>query len=413
MKLFIVIVFSAFCLSAFAQNYDTNGVTVQTFVGSAFSGYLDGQGQQTMFNGPISVVADTYSNLFVFDYYNHAVRKVTPDGTVTSYCGGGTGSLPGYGTNVSLGLFVTMTMDRSNNLFLLGFPGEGLMVKIDTNGYASLIPLPALGGDNGSGGMCVDSLNNLYVSDSSANKIYRYKTNGVLEVFVGSGNQGAIDGNGIFTSFSTPQALTADSADNIYVWDSGNNIVRKIAQNKDVTTISGRKNIASDSDGVGTNATFFLVSSMCTDGFGNIYLACFGDSVRRISATTNVTTIAGSFNQRGYVNGIGSVARFDGGGDAGICFVGGTIFIADFSNQRIRQITFNPASQIVPASNLSIGSYPGVKITGTVGRTYQIQSSPNMSAWTTETTVLLNSTPFLWFDQSGAPKKFYRAVMLP
>src|SRR5262245_32425447 len=88
--------------SAFGQNYDTNNPVVQTFVGSGFYGYLDGQGTQTMFNGPVAVVADSSSNLFVLDTGNARIRKVTPNGTVSTFAGGGNGALPGFGTNVSL-----------------------------------------------------------------------------------------------------------------------------------------------------------------------------------------------------------------------------------------------------------------------------------------------------------------------
>src|SRR6058998_1723052 len=86
----------------FAQNYDTNNPVVQTFVGSGFYGYLDGQGTQTMFNSPSAVVSDSASNLFILDNYNYRVRKVTPDGTVSTFAGGGGGALPGFGTNISL-----------------------------------------------------------------------------------------------------------------------------------------------------------------------------------------------------------------------------------------------------------------------------------------------------------------------
>src|SRR5438105_15590499 len=89
-----------FC--TFAQNYDTNNPVVLTFVGSGLSGYLDGQGTQTMFNNPSAVVADSSSNLFVLDNSNSRIRKVTPDGTVSTFAGGGSGAVPGYGTNVSL-----------------------------------------------------------------------------------------------------------------------------------------------------------------------------------------------------------------------------------------------------------------------------------------------------------------------
>jgi serine/threonine protein kinase, bacterial len=89
------------CWQAKAQIYDTNNVVVQTFAGSGFSGYLDGVGQQTMFNYPSKVAGDSSGNLFVLDGGNARIRKITSDGTVSTYAGGGAGSLPGYGTSVS------------------------------------------------------------------------------------------------------------------------------------------------------------------------------------------------------------------------------------------------------------------------------------------------------------------------
>src|SRR5437588_12709103 len=80
-----------------AQIYDTNNAVVQTFAGSAFSGYLDGVGQQTMFNGPSSAVADKSGNLFVLDYNNYRIRKIAPDGTVSTFVGGGSANPHGTG----------------------------------------------------------------------------------------------------------------------------------------------------------------------------------------------------------------------------------------------------------------------------------------------------------------------------
>ena len=72
-----------------AQIYDTNNVFVQTFAGSGFSGYLNGQGTQTMFNNPNAIVADSHGNLFVWDSLNFRIRKIAPDSTVTTFAGGG------------------------------------------------------------------------------------------------------------------------------------------------------------------------------------------------------------------------------------------------------------------------------------------------------------------------------------
>ena len=185
---------------------------------------------------------------------------------------------------------------------------------------------------------------------------------------------------------------------------------RRIDQNQNVSTIAGN-NYSSSADGVGTNATFNSIYQMYVDGSGNLLLAC-GNCIRKISATTNVVTMAGSFTQTGYTNGAGNLARFNGAD--GVCVSGGTIFVADYSNQRIRNITFNPQPQVVTGANLGIGTFAGVTITGVVGRTYQIQSSPGMNAWTTRATVLLTTSPYLWIDQNPVSgNKFYRAVLLP
>jgi hypothetical protein len=105
-KLKIVIILMAIATTlgwqARAQTYDTNGDYVQTFAGSGFSGYLDGVGQLTMFANPNLIVADSQSNLFVWDSGNYRIRKIAPDGTVTTFAGGGS-QTTGVGTNVNLG----------------------------------------------------------------------------------------------------------------------------------------------------------------------------------------------------------------------------------------------------------------------------------------------------------------------
>ena len=260
----------------------------------------------------------------------------------------------------------------------------------------------------------MDSLGNIYISDSYNHQIYRY-ANGVISVFAGSGNQGYADGNGIFTAFNSPAALAADTANNIYVWDSGNYLIRKIDQNQNVTTFAGTYNGSyyggANMDGSGTNASFSSINQMCFDHAGNLYLAC-GNCIRKIDAKTNVVTMAGSFTVTGYTNGAGNLARFNGA--YGVCLSGGAIFVADSINQRIRDITFNPSTQPVLPASLHLSTYPGLQIIGTVGRTYQIQASPDMNTWNTAATVLLTSSPYLWIDQNSVSgNKFYRALLLP
>jgi streptogramin lyase len=380
-----------------AQTYDTNGEVVQTFAGAGIPGYIDGQGQSTEFSSPSSIVADNSGNLYVFD--NLRIRLITTNATVSTLVGGGN-QFEGSGTNVSFSLYNygvgKMTFDHQNTIWMLAsFQSAVYLLTIETNGTVS-IENGGLTGMSLSSGLCFDSQNNIYYSSSTLNKIYRYNpTSGISQVFAGSGVSGHLDGNGIFTEFSSPASLVCDQANNIYVQDGGG--LRKIDQSQNVTTV--------------TNSS--LGNLISVDNSGNI-LFISGNAIEKFTVTTNVLIYAGttSFSSVTYSNGVGSVARFSS--PSSVCFSQGSIFVTDTGNNRIRQISFNPQPQIVAPANLGIGTYAGVTITGSIGRTYQVQSSPDLSTWTPAATLILSSSPYLWIDPSGvAGNKFYRALLLP
>jgi len=413
------VVMATLTWQAGAQIYDTNNEVVETFAGFGIPGYVDGQGALTAFSSPSQIVSDTASNLYVWDSGNARIRKITADGTVTTFAGGGN-YFEGYGTNVSLAWAPggAMAIDHANKLWLTlvnGYSGYCYLLTIGTNAYVSIANGGLTNLVTGSG-LCFDSANNLYYS--GGNRIYRYNTaTGTAQAIAGSGINGNFDGQGtLFSAFNNPGALACDQADNLYVWDSGNGTIRRVDQNQNVTTIAGSGNYYyySTMDGVGTNATFNGgIASMFTDNQGNLYLVC-GSCVRRMNAQTNVVTLAGIFTQyqTSFANGPGYLARFYNA--AGGCFSQGMIFVADTGNNRIRSIAFDPPPQVVSPANLQLKTYPGLQITGTIGRTYQIQASPDLNTWSQVATLLLASSPYLWIDQNPVgDNKFYRAVMLP
>ena len=393
-----------------AQIYDTNNDVVEILAGSGAGGFLNGQGTQAMFNNPSAVVPDASSNLFVLDNSNALIRKITPGGTVSTFVGGGNGSLPGYGTSVSLSgySFGAMAIDNENTIWIsCRAYGPGGVLRIGSDGYVEFL---AYGGLSQNSGVCADSGDNIYFSTYTGNQVYRLSATGSLTLFAGSGSGGSTDANGIYASFDFPTTLAADAAGNIYVWDSGNHKIRRIDQGQDVTTIAGNGG-STDADGTGFNAQFNSISAMCVDDWGNVIMAC-GSTIRKMTPATNVVTMAGSFSQSSYANGAGALARFYGA--SGVCLAQGMVFVADQSNQRIRFISFYPQPQPVTGASLAIKDYAGVTIAGSVGRTYQIQSSSNMTNWTTRATLLLNSSPYLWFDRNPVSgNEFYRAWLLP
>src|ERR1700723_726695 len=108
-----------------AQIYDTNDDVAEIFAGSGTAGSLNAQGTLAMFSSPSQIVADTSSNLYVLDPGNSLIRKITTNGTVSTFVGGGNGLLPGYGTSVSLASYVynnggygAMAIDGNNNIWI-------------------------------------------------------------------------------------------------------------------------------------------------------------------------------------------------------------------------------------------------------------------------------------------------------
>jgi hypothetical protein len=379
-----------------AQIYDTNNDVAQVFAGSGTSGFLNQQGTLAMFNDPLYVVADTASNIYVWDCGNLVIRKITPNGTVSTFS-----SLSGS-SSTSVG---GMAIDGNNTIWVTSNNGVGGIYEVSSNGAATFLTYT---GVTGGSGICTDSGNNIYYT--AGNQIFRISWQGVVTLFAGNTAPGTNDGNGINALFSEPRALAADQAGNIYVWDSANSRIRRVDQSQNVTTIAGSGSNV-NADGVGFNASFAIIYSMCSDNLGNIIMAC-GNSIRKMTPTTNVVTMAGSFSQLSYANGAGSLARFYGA--EGVCLSQGMVFVGDAYNQRVRQISFNPQPILVSPANLGLTTYAGLTINGLVGRTYQIQASPDLSAWNTVATVLLTSSPYLWFDlHPVAGNKYYRAYLLP
>jgi hypothetical protein len=411
MKRILITLFSAITLSVFSQTYDTNNNVAQVFAGAGQTGFLDAQGTLAIFNGPSALVSDTSSNLFVWDSSNYRIRKVTPDGTVSTFVGGGTGALPGYGTSVSLSSSSggAAVIDSDNTIWIVANSGyyPGLLV-VGRDGYTEFLSYGSYGAPSIKG-LTIDSQDNLYFGQGS--QIFRLSSSGTLTVFAGSpNNSGSTDGNGIYALFRNPYPIAVDAAGNVYVWDAGNYLVRRIDQSQNVTTIAGNGS-TTDVDGTGFSAHFSWIYSAYAAKNGDIIMAC-GTSIRKMTPSTNVVTLAGSFSSAAYANGAGALARFSGA--SGVCSSQGKIFVADSNNQRIRSISFNPQPVVVSPPDLDISTYAGIRIRGLVGRAYQIQFSSDMTNWSTAATMLLPSSPYLWIDPDRASgKRFYRAFLMP
>jgi DNA-binding beta-propeller fold protein YncE len=185
-------------------------------------------------------------------------------------------------------------------------------------------------------GIAIDSKGNVIITDSGAsNRIRRITPQGNVETLAGS-DEGYADGNALQAKFNTPSGIAIDYDDNIIIADTSNNRIRKLDKKGEVTTIAG-SGIAGYKDGAAAEAMFDAPIGVAIDEQGNLFVAdTYNDRIRKIAKDGQVTTIAGS-SIAGYKDGQTSEALFDT--PCGIAVdKQGNLFVADTGNNAIRKI---------------------------------------------------------------------------
>ena len=194
----------------------------------------------------------------------------------------------------------------------------------------------------------------LFLTDSSNDTVQKVTTAGDVTLFAGtSGSAGSSNGSGAAAMFNQPGAVVAGSSGVVYVADTANALIRRIAADGSVTTFAGSASARGNTDGTGTAATFTSPDGIALDAAGNVYVAdALGQVIRKISSAGVVTTLAGAAGTPGFADGTGTGAQFNH--PAGLAVdAGGNVYVADQSNNVIRKIT--PAGVVTVLAGL-----PGV-----------------------------------------------------
>jgi len=234
----------------------------------------------------------------------------------------------GSGTPASSSTTITVSASGPSLGLLAGHPGG--------SGYADLNgPLARF---SGLSAIAIDGAGNSYVVEIGNNGTVR-KIDSAHNVttLAGGASPGYKDGTGAAAFFYRPTGIAADQTGTVYVADAGNFIVRKVSAQGVVTTLAGTPTISGTADGVGASAQFTAMEGIAVDSTGNLYLAD-NQAIRKISASGNVTTLAGLPGTSGSADGTGSAARFNG--VYGVCVdSSGNVYATDLNNQTIRKIT--------------------------------------------------------------------------
>ena len=341
--------------------YETN-VTVSTLAGTGTAGLVNGVATAARFQGPEGIACDGSGNIYVADTTNNVIRMISAAGIVTTFAGNGTaGFADGPAATAQFNSPVRVAVTSSGDVYVADYQNHRIRKITQAGVVSTLVGNGTQGSQDGVGssatitnpyGLVSDSAGNLIVSDG--NHFIRTVDTATATVtkIAGTGTRGFSNGNATSSNFNAPYGLAVLSNGTVFVADTGNNCIRKIEAGV-VSTIVGRcgpANLLVESanfgEGTGTNATFYLPYDVNVSPSGSmIVVDSYNHRLRKVTSNWVVTTLTGgnltisnSNNAAGFINGPGNQAKFNL--PAAICQqYSGVYALVDNSNHVIRNVT--------------------------------------------------------------------------
>ncbi|MBM4343907.1 MAG: SMP-30/gluconolactonase/LRE family protein [Deltaproteobacteria bacterium] len=321
-----------------------NKLWVDTFAGSA-AGFGDDKGTAAKFNFPYGAASDGAGNLYVADSANNRIRKVAPDGAVTTLAGQSSpGLLDGKGGNAQFNNPYGVAVDAKGDVWVLDTLNH-MVRKVTAGGDATSIAGAGVAGfQNGTGANARFNRPHsaafgpggiLVVADTYNHRIRRVTDTGVVTTLAGDGNAGYQDGPGAQARFQYPMGIYVDASGAAIVVDTYNHRIRKVAVDGSVTTVAG-SGVAGMLDGAAGVARFQYPWGIARLADGSLVIADrYNHRLRRLAGTV-VSTWAGDGNP-GVIDGVASGARLNY--PAAVAVDGsGYAFVADGNNHRVRRV---------------------------------------------------------------------------
>ncbi len=287
--------------------YDWVGIV--TIVAGGIPGYADGIGTAAQFRYPAGIDFDASDNLYIADYANSKVRKMTPSLVVTTLPGR-IPAIPG-GPNTDFDLPEDVAIDASGNIFVAELNSDAIS-KITPAGVVTLFAGGLIGGYmDGTGtnarfyqpsGIDIDGSGNLIVADSKNHRIRKITQAAVVTTIAGS-LQAYADGTGVNAQFNTIFGINIDQSGNYLVTDYFNNRIRKVTPPGAVTSYAGN-GWHGAADGTLTTANIYHPFAIVSDNSGNIYLSDGNGQLRWISPSGKVSTINPNIVLGGNIQGL-------------------------------------------------------------------------------------------------------------
>jgi len=341
---------------------------INTVAGTGFNGFSGDGGSATsaQLSYPTGIAVDSAGNLYIADQENHRVRKVTPDGIISTVAGNGQAEFSGDGlpaTAAALFYPADVALDTHGNLYIADF-GNNRIRKVTRMGVITTVA-----GKDGlwvfndgvlatesivwaPNSIALDSHGNLYITQLGSHTIRKVTPDGMIYTIAGNGQPGFSGDGGLATlaSLHDPGGLTVDSEGTLYVADTENHRIRQITPEGTIYTFAGTGNVWSDGDGGSAmGASIGHPSGVSRDKNNAIYITDFGNNlIRAIAPNGIIRTVAGG--RKTFLlsdEGLPPMAA-DLGFPQGIAIdANGNLYMADSIISRIRKISSNfPGSNV-------------------------------------------------------------------
>lgn len=324
------------------RKFTLSGV-LSTIAGNGTWGYNDGSGQTVRLNNPAGLAKYPNGDIIIADIDNNMIRKLTPLGVVSTVAGSTThGFQDGNSSSALFWLPTDVVIDPSTNDIIVCDQGNNAIRRISQLGIVTTI---ASGFDKPNK-IAIDVNGNIFVTDNYSNKIKKIDlSKNVITIAGGTANWGYLDGPISTAEFRTPYGIVVDAQQNLIISDLGNNAIRKIDfNNNTVSTIAGG-NGQGYLDGPASSAQFSRPGVLAFDNFNDLIILEFA-RIRKLSSGV-VSTITGNGNfDYGFQDGVnsGSLASFYYPSDVA-CDVNNNLIVAD---DHLRNISYSGIVSTLP-----------------------------------------------------------------
>ncbi len=337
-----------------AQSFNS---AIITMAGTGVRGYSGdgGPADQARLHYPKNIAFDSDGSLYIADSGNHRIRRIAPDGiitTVTGRSGGGDLGDGGPADQARLWSPNGIALDSDGGLYIADSQNHRIR-HIASDGIITTVAGTGTSGYSGDGGfadqaslrnpmgVALGSDGSLYIADSMNNRIRRIAPDGIITTVAGTGTSG-YSGDGGFADqaeFYTPQGIAFDSDGSLYITDVNNNRIRRVTPDGIITTVAGTGRIGYSGDGGSADQAMLSQPrdiALSTDG--SFYIAGYNNQrIRRVAPDGIITTVAGT-GTSGYSGDGGSADQTRLSWPSGIA-IGhdGSLYIVDTHNHRIRR----------------------------------------------------------------------------